>query len=162
MIEGPGNIFEPLFFYNVVRDDAPVPRLATDYSWNETGTELSITTRENVTWSDGEPFTAHDVAFTFDMVRAHPTMNAIGFDGESEVVDDTHLVVRFAQPAYLEAPTVLGKLWIVPEHIWSTFEDPAQNTVQDPVGTGPFVLGDFKPQAFTLAANPDYWDGEPA
>ncbi|CAL9349519.1 hypothetical protein SUDANB171_00436 [Streptomyces sp. enrichment culture] len=161
MIEGPGNIFEPLFFYNVARDGEPTPRLATEFSWNDSGTELSITTRENVTWSDGEPFTAHDVAFTFDMVRANQTMNAIGFEGETEVIDDTHLVVRYPQPAYLEAPSVLGKLWIVPEHIWGAFEDPAQNTVQEPVGTGPFVLGDFKPQAFTLSANPTYWGGEP-
>jgi peptide/nickel transport system substrate-binding protein len=49
----------------------------------------------------------------------------------------------------------------VPEHIWKDV-NPEQDVIEEPIGTGAFVLGDYKPQAFTYSANPDYWGGEPA
>ncbi len=161
-IEGPGSIFEPLFFYNVAAATDPVPRLGTEFSFNEDGTVLSITVREGVKWSDGEDFSADDVAFTFDMLKANQAINTIGFDAVTEVVDAAHLTVTFDEPAFMDAPELLGKTWIVPEHIWSGIDDPSTDTMRDPVGTGPYLLNDFKPQAFTLASNPTYWDGEPA
>src|SRR5258708_4183205 len=45
-----------------------VPDLATGWSWNEEGTELTFPLREGVTWHDGKPFTAGDVVCTFDML----------------------------------------------------------------------------------------------
>ncbi|WP_078856949.1 ABC transporter substrate-binding protein [Streptomyces sp. NBRC 109706] len=160
-IEGIGSIYEPLFFFNNARQDDPAGRLGTEYEWNEDGTELSITLREGVKWSDGEDFDAEDVAFTFDLVRETPAFNSFGFDGATEVVDESHVVVSFETPAYMDAPQLLGKSPIVPEHIWSGIETPETDIMAEPVGTGPFVLSDFKPQAFTISANPDYWDGEP-
>ncbi|CAM3311972.1 ABC transporter substrate-binding protein [Kibdelosporangium persicum] len=161
--EGPGTIFEPLFFFNLTsRDAPPVPLLGTRYAWNGDGTELSITLRDNVKWSDGQPFTAKDVVFTFDMVRGNPSMNNTGFQGETTAVDDRTVTVRFPAPAYMEEPQVLGKLFIVPEHLWKSIPSPANDVIAKPVGTGPYVLEDFKPQAFTLKANPSYWGGEPA
>jgi peptide/nickel transport system substrate-binding protein len=161
-IEGPGTIFEPLFYFNLAGQDDPKPLLGTGYAWNEDGTELSITLREGVTWSDGEDLTADDVKFTFDLIASGGVPNTIGFAGTTEVVDATHVVVSFEETSYMDAPQLLGKTWIVPEHLWSTMEDPSRDPVGDPVGTGPYTLSDFKPQAFTLTANPTYWDGEPA
>ncbi|MDT0268049.1 ABC transporter substrate-binding protein [Streptomyces sp. DSM 44915] len=160
-LEGAGSIFEPLFFLNIARSEDPVPLLGTEYSWNEDGTELSITLREGVEWSDGEAFTADDVKFTFDMLRENEAINSIGFDGETTVVDDTHVTVAFESTAYMDAAELLGRTWIVPEHIWSDV-DPATDTMTEPVGTGPYTLGEFKAQSFTLTANPNHWDGEPA
>ncbi|UCM91365.1 ABC transporter substrate-binding protein [Streptomyces marincola] len=159
--EGPGTIFEPLFFYNIARQDDPAPRLGTEYAWNDDGTELSITLREGVEWSDGEPFTADDVAFTLNMLLENEALNTQNFQGEPTVVDDTHLTVSFEEPAYMKAPDLLGKTWIVPEHIWGELEDPGTDQIPEPVGTGPFTLQEFSPQAFTLAANENYWDGAP-
>ncbi|MDT0317712.1 ABC transporter substrate-binding protein [Streptomyces millisiae] len=161
LIEGPGTIFESLFYFNVASGAEPVPVLGTEYAWNEDGTELSITLREGATWSDGEAFDAEDVKFTFDMIASDAVPNTVGFHGTTEVVDPTHVVVTFEGPSYMEGPQLLGKTWIVPEHIWSGIEDPNTDTIAEPVGTGPYTLGDFKGQAFTLDANPDYWGGEP-
>ncbi|MDG9706143.1 ABC transporter substrate-binding protein [Streptomyces sp. DH37] len=160
--EGPGTIFESLFYFNQVRDEPAKPLLGTEYSWNDDGTELSVTLREGVTWSDGEAFTADDVVFTLDMISRYKEMNGTGYKGRAEAVDDTHVRITFDEPAYMDGPQVLGKIFIVPEHIWKDYEEPSKNTVTEPVGTGPYLLGDFKGQAFTLKANPDYWDGEPA
>ncbi|MBB5801054.1 peptide/nickel transport system substrate-binding protein [Saccharothrix ecbatanensis] len=159
---GGGTIFQPLFFYNVLRDADPTPRLGTEFAWNEDGTQLSITLRDGVTWSDGEKFTAADVVFTLDMITKHKGMNNTGYAGRAEAVDDTHVTIAFDRPSFLDGPSVLGKTYIVPEHKWKDIADPAVAVVKDPVGTGPYVLDEFKPQAFTFKANPTYWGGEPA
>lgn len=160
-IGGIGSIYEPLFFVTNVNTEDYVPLLGTEYAWNDDGTELTVTLRDDVTWSDGEAFTADDVVFTFEMLEANPSVNTGGFAGTVTATDDTTVVLGFDEPAYVKAPTFLGRTSIVPEHLWADV-DPATDVMAEPVGTGPFTLGDFKPQAFTLAANADYWDGEPA
>ncbi|NUT92078.1 MAG: ABC transporter substrate-binding protein [Saccharothrix sp.] len=161
-IGGAGTIFQTLFFYNVLRDAPPAPRLGSDFAWNPDGTRLSVTLRDGVTWSDGEKFTAADVVFTLDMISKHKGMNNTGYAGRAEAVDDTHVVVTFDRPSFLDGPSVLGRTYIVPEHKWKDIADPAVAVVENPVGTGPYVLEEFKPQAYTLKANPTYWGGEPA
>lgn len=159
-IGGVGTIFESLFFVTQVNSDPYKPLLGTEYSWNDDGTELDVTLRDGVAWSDGEAFSADDVVYTFTMLTDVPAINGIGFDGVVEKVDDTHVTFTFEHPAFVDGPNILGKAPIVPEHIWKDI-DPTTDVVGDPVGTGAYTLGNFKPQAFTLTANPDYWDGEP-
>jgi peptide/nickel transport system substrate-binding protein len=160
-IGGIGSIYESLFFITNVNQEEPVPLLGTDYAWNEDGTQLDVTLREGVKWSDGEDFTADDVVFTLQMIADTPSINSTGFDGEVSATDDTHVSITWDHPAYVSLPNVLSRMPIVPEHLWKDV-DPATDVMKEPVGTGAFTLGDFKAQAFTLAANPDYWDGEPA
>jgi peptide/nickel transport system substrate-binding protein len=161
-IGGVGSIFEPLFYYNTVRADAPKPLLGTAYAWNTEGTRLSITLRSGVAWSDGVRFTAQDVLFTLNLIGQHADMNGIGYDGKASAPDDTHVVVAFDHPSFAEGPEVLGRLYVVPEHKWTTIAAPDKDAIAAPVGTGPYLLGEFKRQAFTLKANPHYWGGEPA
>ncbi|WP_207758465.1 ABC transporter substrate-binding protein [Glutamicibacter halophytocola] len=160
-IAGPGTIFEPLFYLNKAAKDAkPEPLLGTESSWNEDGTALSVTLREGVTWSDGEPFTADDVAFTFNLLKKHPALNSLGFKGEVKVVDNTHITFNFKDSAFVSGPDILTQAVIVPEHLWAKL-NPETDVIEKPVGTGAYTLADFKPQAFTLKANPSYWGGEP-
>lgn len=160
-IGGIGTIYESLFFVTNVNNGPYVPLLGTEYTWNDDGTQLTVTVRDGVTWSDGEPFTAEDVAYTFQMMLDTPSLNNGGFDGTVEAVDDTQVVFTWDYPAFVSGPTLLGRTPIVPEHIWSGI-DPTTDVMAEPVGTGPYTLSNFKPQAFTLESNPDYWDGEPA
>lgn len=159
-IGGLGTIFESLFFITQVNSDAYKPLLATEYAWNEEGTQLDVTLRDDVTWSDGEAFTADDVVFTYQMLLDTPAINGIGYDGAVSKVDDTHVSFAFDHPAFVDGPNILGKAPIVPEHLWSDI-DPTADVVKEPVGTGPYTLTNFKPQAFTISANEDYWDGAP-
>lgn len=157
---GLGTIFEPLFFVNKAKVSDPKPLLGTESSFNADGTQLMITTRDGVKWSDGQPFTAKDVAFTFNMIKKAQAINTWGFDGTVEATDDTHVVFTWTKPAYVIAPDVLSQVAIVPEHLWKDV-DPVTYVAKEPVGTGAFTLGSFKPQAFTFVANPDYWGGAP-
>ena len=50
------------------RLDTIVPDLATDWSWNEDGTALTLHLRQSVKWHDGQPFTAKDVVCTWDLM----------------------------------------------------------------------------------------------
>ncbi len=162
VLESSGTIFESLYFYNTTQDVPPQPLLGTDYSWNPAGTELSITLRPGVKFSDGTPFTADDVVFTLDMVAKNKTINTTGYNGKAVATDGTHVKITFPAPAFMQGPQVLGKTFIVPRHLWSKIADPANDVIAQPVGTGPYQLEEFKPQAFTFKANPTYWGGEAA
>ena len=156
-----GNVFETLFYVNKAKVSDPKPLLGTEYSFNADGTQLTITTRDGVKWTDGQPFTAKDVAFTFNMIKKTPAFNTWGFDGTVEATDDTHVVFTWKRPAYVTAPDVLSQVAIVPEHLWKDIANPVTYLAKEPVGTGAYKLGTFKPQAVTFVANPDYWGGAP-
>ncbi|GGO63016.1 peptide ABC transporter substrate-binding protein [Microbacterium nanhaiense] len=160
-IGGLGAIYESLFFVTNANTNEPKPLLGTEYAWNEDGTQLDVTLRDGVTWTDGEAFDADDVVFTFQLLLDNPALNTMGFNGAIEKVDATHVTLSFDEPAFVQAPDLLGKVFIVPEHIWSGI-DPTTDVIAEPIGTGPYTLGEFKAQAFTLTANEDYWDGAPA
>ncbi|GLY30903.1 ABC transporter substrate-binding protein [Kineosporia sp. NBRC 101731] len=160
-IGGGAAIYEQLFFINKAGSGDPEPLLGTDYAWNDEGTQLSVTLRDGVKWTDGEAFTADDVVFTFGLLKKHAALNSIGYDGSATATDDTHVVFTFDKPAYTQGPDVLGNTYMVPEHLWKDV-NPETDVMEKPVGTGPLKLGDFKAQAFTYVANEDYWGGAPA
>ncbi|GAA3264106.1 ABC transporter substrate-binding protein [Nonomuraea helvata] len=157
-----GPIYEPLFFYNTARADPPQPRLGQKFSWNADGTQLSITLRQGVKWSDGQPFTSRDVVFTLDLLAKNKALNTTGYRGKATAVDDTHVSVKFDEPSFVDGPQLLGRIYIVPEHVWKSVADPTTAQMRNPVATGPYLEDDVKPQAYTVKANPSHWGGEPA
>ncbi|WP_433892670.1 ABC transporter substrate-binding protein [Streptomyces sp. CA-111067] len=164
MLPSKGEIYEPLFFFNTGRTEPPRPLLATGYSFTSGGRKLNLTLREGVTWSDGKPFSATDVAYTFNLMAHDPKLNqyAVPITGAT-AVDATHVTVDFGKVAYTQLWYVAGLTFIVPEHIWKTVKDPSTFTDTKPVGTGPFTLKTFTPQAITIVKNTGYWEkGKPA
>jgi peptide/nickel transport system substrate-binding protein len=138
-----------------------VPDLATGWSWNEDGTELTFRLREGVRWHDGQPFTAKDVQCTWDMLlgnsgtkfRINPrkswywNLDRVTADGDHEAT--FHL--RQPQPA-LVALLASGYSPVYPCHV------PPQEMRQHPIGTGPFKFVSYKPgESIRLTRNPDYW-----
>ena len=67
-------IHEPLIICNRATGQF-TPWLATGYTWTADNLKLRFALRGGVRWSDGEPFTARDVAFTFDLMRRHPVLD---------------------------------------------------------------------------------------
>jgi peptide/nickel transport system substrate-binding protein len=152
-----GAIYEPLFFFNQLSSDPPVGLLGDSYEYNEDGTVITVTLKPDLTWNDGEPLTADDVAFTFgygpnvseDLVSA-------------EATDDTTVVLTYSKPQFTGASLILGSTWIVPEHIWGGIDDYMAETNTEPVGSGPYELKTFTEAAYTVTANEYFRDGEPA
>jgi len=138
-----------------------VPDLATSWTSNEEGTELTFTLREGVKWHDGKPFTAADVKCTYDLLSGKTkeklrlnyreawflNLDEVTTNGESEVT--FHL--KRPQPAFISL-LASGYSPIYPCHV------SARDMRTRPVGTGPFKFVEYKPnQSIKVERNPDYW-----
>ncbi|HLS13755.1 MAG TPA: ABC transporter substrate-binding protein [Beutenbergiaceae bacterium] len=153
-----GFLFEPLHLSTPMQPGEPIPWLAEEMEFTGDGSEVTFTLRQDVTWNDGEPLTADDVAFTFELLIDNPGMNtaAIPLAG-TEVIDDHTVQVELTEPAFAHEGEI-GNTTVLPEHVWSDVDDPVEFTnAEDPVGTGPFTLGDFSEQLYALEKNEDYW-----
>jgi peptide/nickel transport system substrate-binding protein len=164
--EGPMmGVFNNLFMFDQhVRQNSLssiVPDLATGWSWNEDGTELTFPLRQGVKWHDGKPFTAADVKCTWDLtsgrasekLRVNPrkssyrNLDQVTTNGDYEVT--FHL--KRPQPAFLTT-LASGYAPIYPCHI------PARDMRSHPIGTGPFKFVEFKPNEYIkVTRNADYW-----
>jgi peptide/nickel transport system substrate-binding protein len=165
---------EPLFWYNFFRDEL-IPWLAESYAYNDDYTVLTIKIRRGAAWSDGHPFTARDVAFTYNMLieNGHGVRNmrqAPLFADRAvraEAVDDltARITLTRPDPRHLFAVTVnyfaYGPMW-VPEHIWSKVEDKAGFTFLDlekgwPLTTSAWQVVATSPTQIVCDRRDDWW-----
>jgi peptide/nickel transport system substrate-binding protein len=160
-----GGIYEPLLVYNRVAG-VWVPWLAEAWEWEDDGRTLRFHVRSGVRWSDGEPFTADDVAFTFTLMKTHPALDSLGVWGwlaSVETRGDNEVVFRLARP-FSPGLEDLAEAPIVPRHVWEGVADPLAWENPEPVATGPYTeVVTFTTQVWELGRNPDYWQpGKPA
>jgi peptide/nickel transport system substrate-binding protein len=158
-------VFNNLVLYNqsARQDtlDAIVSDLATGWSWNEEGTELTLPLHHGVKWHDGKPFTARDVKCTWDLMtgkgqdklRVNPrkswyrNLEEVATNGDFEVT----FRLKRPQPAFL-ALLASGFSPVYPCHV------PARDMRTHPIGTGPFKFVEFKPNEYVkVTKNTDYW-----
>jgi len=143
-----------------------VPWLATGYEWKDGNLQLDVTLRENVIWSDGEPFTANDVSFTFNLKKTNAALDPRASWGYLKSVEaiNNHLVRFKFLRIFVPGLHALTEQAIIPKHIWENIEDPVKFTNPDPVATGPFTeILRFDHQIWELGRNPHYWqEGKPA
>jgi peptide/nickel transport system substrate-binding protein len=153
-------ILEPLGIVNLISpSDEVKPWLASEITWAEDYTSVTLVARDGVTWNDGEDFTAEDIEFTFNMFKDNPELDTSAL-GITEVTrDGSSVTIGFAGSMFSKQDKVLHKL-IVPQHIWESVDDPATYENPTPVGTGPYVLSQFDTQSVELTARDDYWGGE--
>jgi peptide/nickel transport system substrate-binding protein len=151
-------VYEPLIMFNAIKPtDKPKPWLASDFAWSNEGKTLTFTIPAGRTWSDGKPLTAQDVAFTFNYIKKNPALNINGIDFQSASAPSaTKAVLTFAGPGYTQLFN-LGKVLIVPEHIWSSVAHPEKYSNDTPVGSGPYLLSGITSQAINFTKNPKYW-----
>jgi peptide/nickel transport system substrate-binding protein len=154
--------YEPLLEFNIMQPtQAPIPWLATGYSWSNGGKTLTFTIRSGVKFSDGTPMTASDVAFTFNLLMKNSTLasQAPGptpLPSSATAPTATTAVLTFSQPEYANL-FLIGSTYILPKHIWQSQSNPATYGDANPVGTGPYELGSFSSQKVTFKQNPYYW-----
>jgi peptide/nickel transport system substrate-binding protein len=120
-----------------------VPALAEN--WQMDGDAYVFNLRKNVSWQDGEPFTASDVVFTVNYIKEHPYQWVNSEPIKSaEALDDYTVKLNLNRSYAPFLDMVAGTLPILPEHIYKDVSDPAQ--FQDDkalIGTGPYRLLDY-------------------
>ena len=147
-------IYEPMFVFNPA-DNSTVPWLATKWEVAPDGKSITFTLRDGVKWSDDTPFTAKDVAATFALQKK--LLGGLEYLDTVEAADDQTVVFTFNTP-FAPGLYEIGQQVIVPQHIWDSVADPANDTNQAPVGTGPYTqVQNFQSQAYELHKNPHYW-----
>jgi peptide/nickel transport system substrate-binding protein len=153
-----GIVYEPLVYDNLLTDKK-TSWLASDYQWSSDGKTLTFTIRSGVQWSDGQPFSADDVIYTFNLLKQN---SALDLQSDWTVLSSVtkqgtdKVVMTFQSSAVPYFYQVAGQTAIVPQHIWSTIKDPTSK-VDKPVGTGPFTMNQCTPQNVQYTRNPSYW-----
>ncbi|MBA5764151.1 ABC transporter substrate-binding protein [Vibrio sp. 404] len=154
-------IFEPLVVFNELKGNVPEFRLATNYQLSKDLLSITFDLREGVKWSDGETFDADDVVFTFNLVKAHSSIDDRGINSKIKSVEKLGpYQVRFhLTEVNTNISYEIVQVPVVPEHQWNSVEDPAVFMNPNPVGTGPFTeLPQFTSTLFVQCRNPHYWD----
>ena len=149
------------------KDDHAVDALATKWTTSPDKLTWTFTIRDGMKWSDGQPVTADDVAWTYNLMMTNDdaaTANGNFVANFAKVaVNGSDVVITLKQP---QSTMLALDIPIVPKHVWEShvadigkFNNDAQFPV---VGDGPFILTGYeKDQNLTLDANPNYWRGKP-
>jgi peptide/nickel transport system substrate-binding protein len=154
-----GTIYEPLMFVDELTSKVS-PWLATSYTWSKGNTQLTFVIRSGVHWSSGQPFSAADVVFTFDMLKKYPSLDLNGIWPVLKSVAQTgsnKVTFTFKSPEASYFFYVADQVPIVPANIWSKVPNPTTYADRDPIGTGAYVLKACNPENLTETANPHYW-----
>lgn len=157
-----GMVYETLDFVNI-NDGSFTPMLASSYLWNGDNTQVTFTIRPNVKWNDGQPFTADDVAFTFNTMKQYPAADGGGVWTylKDVTAPDANTVVMTFQKAYPPSlVTIAGHVYIIPKHVFASVGDPTQYLTNKPVGTGPFMLTRYTTDLAVYDKNPNYWQAD--
>lgn len=146
-------------------DLSPEPDLAESWEVVEDGRVVTYTLREDLRWSDGEPLTADDVAWTINTARDQEWGNYISTvaDLTAEVVDERTVTISSSEP---DPRLPALDIYLVPRHIWEEHADP--DTIDtydalDGVGSGAFTIAEYRAeQSLTMVANEQYHRGRPS
>lgn len=130
--------------------------LATGMEVSDDGLTWTVTIRDDVSFTDGEPLTAEDVAFTYNTVKATSSVNDFTMLDSAEAVDDTTVLFHMTTP-YSIWPYTMAIVGIVPEHAYDS-----ATYGSNPIGSGRYTLVQWdRGEQIILEANPDYYGEAP-
>ncbi len=142
---------EPFSLYGLLAESMEIPG---DRSW------IIFNLRPEARFSDGEPVTAEDVVFSFDILREKgaPHYKAYYADIETiEALDKHRVKFSFKNNQNKELALIVGQVAILPKHYWNEreFQKPSQ---EKPIGSGPYIIDRFEAgRSLTYKRNPNYW-----
>lgn len=154
-----GLCYETLFIYDPLTNEY-IPWLAESGEW--TGdTVYEVTVRDGITWADGEPLTAEDVKFTFELGQEAPVNISTVWDwlDSIEQVDDQTLQFNFSEALYQQWGNTLYTTAIVPQHIWSemSVEDITSGANENPVCSGPYAYESHDQSRMVWVKADNWW-----
>ena len=135
------------------------PWLATEWSYNDDNTVLTLTIRDDVTFTDDSKLTADVVAQNLQRFKDGTSPDAGYFAGVTsfEAPDDTTVVITMAAPD----PAMLNYLTRDPGLVGSAENFDSADVATTPVGSGPYILDTSSTvtgTTYNYTANPDYWN----
>ena len=129
--------------------------LATDYQVSSDGLTWTVTIRDDAAFTDGDPLTAEDVAFTYNNCKEKSTVNDFTMLDKAVAVDDKTIEFHMTR-AFSIWPYTMAVVGIVPEHAYD------ENYGQNPIGSGRYIMKQWdKGQQVIFEANPDYYGEKP-
>ncbi len=155
---GWGRYGSPLFQSTLLTrgaDFAVANDLATGYEVSEDGLTWTVSIRDDARFTDGEPVTAADVAYTFNTAAEGGGVTDVTVLDEAVAVDDTTVELRLERPqsTFINRLVSLG---IVPEHAHG------DDYARQPIGSGPFELVQWdQGQQLIVQRNDDYYGEQP-
>lgn len=130
--------------------------LATGYTVSDDGLTWTVTIRDDVSFTDGEPLTASDVAFTYNTVKQASSVSDFTMLDNAVAVDDTTVEFHMTRPFSIW-PYTMAVVGIVPEHAYDS-----ATYGHNPIGSGRYILKQWdQGQQVILEANPDYYGEAP-
>ncbi|MDA8204053.1 MAG: ABC transporter substrate-binding protein [Chloroflexi bacterium] len=151
--------YETLFLYDPIKD-VYTPWLASGGDWDSAKTTYTIHVRQGVTWSDGSPLTAADVAFSVNLYKNPALGSDLWTFVTAATASGNDVVVKFkANPAYQEWAQWLYNTPIVPAAIWQPLNNGniLKNVNMNGVGTGPYTFKTAAQDRMVWVKNPHWW-----
>ncbi len=158
-----GHIFNGLVKYD--KDSNTIIGDLAEEFFYEDNTTLVFKLKQNVTWHDGEKFTAKDVLFTYETIISpnvvSPYSANFRFVKYVQIVDDYTIVIKYKQPYFKALETWM--MGVLPYHILKDESNLMNAKFNiDPIGTGPYKLQQLEhSKNIILVANDKYFDGKP-
>ncbi len=152
------HVHEPLIQSTLTKttEDLKIEKdLATDYQVSPDGLTWTVTIRDDAAFTDGEPLTAEDVAFTYNNCKNKSTVNDFTMLDKAVAVDDKTIEFHMTR-AFSIWPYTMAVVGIVPEHAYD------EKYGQNPMGSGRYIMKQWdKGQQVIFEANPDYYGEKP-
>ncbi|OGO14565.1 MAG: hypothetical protein A2029_10520 [Chloroflexi bacterium RBG_19FT_COMBO_47_9] len=139
----------------------PVPWIAKSID-AISASEYEVTVREGLTWHDGVPLTAEDVAFTFNYAKANSAVyfaSGLAILDKAEVVAPDKVKFTLTSPFVPFISNVLCAVFILPKHIWENISNPLEIPNEQPIGSGPWKFDYMRTmEESKLVRNPDHFE----
>ncbi|MFJ6453870.1 ABC transporter substrate-binding protein [Paenarthrobacter sp. NPDC091669] len=154
-----GSVFDTLLY--VDNDGKLQPNAAESWKFSDDGLTLTLTLREGMTFSNGDPVTAKDVAGTLDRTRTTPgqQQSKLAAVASIEAPDDRTVVLKLKQPE----PALLTNLALAAGVIGDADTLNEKTTALDPTTSGPYTLDKAATVAgttYVLNRRDDYWNAK--
>lgn len=157
-----GLCYETLFLYDPLQNEY-IPWLAESGEW-VSDNAYQVTIRQGIEWSDGEPLTAEDIVYTFELGQLDGVYYQPLWDWLSgvEAVDDYTVQFTFSEVRHQEWGNTLYSVAIVPKHLWEgrSEEDIVTGTNLPPVGTGAYLYETHSEDRMVWRRNDNWWATE--
>lgn len=161
-----GLLYDTLMQQSVADPGTSHALIADAFKYPEDYSSATYRLDPDARWHDGQPITAEDVVWSFEVLKEHSQMHNRYYANVTEAVavSDREVEFRFDQKGNRELPHIMGDLPVLPKHWWEGTDaqgrqrDVTQPTLEPPLGSGPYRIETFRAGAEIVWKRvEDYW-----